>query len=97
MMPGWCGRLSDHLPPPTNLQHCFSLPDASALAKFPHVQHLRHDPQRGALALEQRVSEAAEKPSPAMVRKPDPGIVVQADGMRRVRTPAKSNSGFRRE
>jgi putative SOS response-associated peptidase YedK len=37
-------------------------------------------PKRGALALAQRVSEAAEKLSSAMVRKSDPGIVVQADG-----------------
>jgi putative SOS response-associated peptidase YedK len=37
-------------------------------------------PKRGALGLAQRVSEAAEKLSSAMVRKSNPGIVVQADG-----------------
>ena len=37
-------------------------------------------PNRGALGLAQRVSEAAEKLSSAMVRKSDPGIVVRSDG-----------------
>jgi putative SOS response-associated peptidase YedK len=37
-------------------------------------------PKRGALGLEQRVSEAAAKLSSTMVRKSDPGIVVRADG-----------------
>jgi len=37
-------------------------------------------PKRGALGLAQRVSEAAEKLSTAMVRKSDPGGVVRADG-----------------
>lgn len=37
-------------------------------------------PKRGALGLAQRVSEAVEKLSLAIVRKSDPGIVVRADG-----------------